>query len=100
MTERETVRPLEVDLPLPGQELVEVGLRELAAGLETVPALLVASFSSRLRGLGIPVPPHSIPGPELRLYLLLARTRADAHHHYNGLVQRMVSFAQAVECTR
>ena len=96
----ETGRPPEADLLLPGHELVEIGLRDLAAGLETAPALLVASFSTRLRGLGVPVPPHSISGPELRLYLLLAGTRADAHHHYNGLVQRLVSYAQAAECTR
>ena len=30
----------------------------------------------------------------------LAGSRPDAHHHYNGLVQRLVSFAQAAECTR
>lgn len=85
---------------MPGSELVEAGLRDLAGGRETVPALLVASFSTRLRELGLPVPRHSIPRPELRLYLRLARARPDAHHHYNGLVQRLVSFVQAAECTR
>jgi hypothetical protein len=85
---------------LPGSELVDAGLRDLADGRETIPALLVASFSTRLRRLGLPVPHHSIPRPELRLYVRLAQTRPDAHHHYNGLVQRLVSFVQAAECVR
>lgn len=85
---------------LPGSELVDAGLRDLADGRETVPALLVSSFSTRLRELGLPVPQDSIPHPELRLFQRLAQTRPDAHHHYNGLVQRLVSFVQAAECIR
>jgi hypothetical protein len=91
---------LAADPALPGAELVEAGLEDLAAGRESVCALLVASFSTRLRELGIPVPSHSIPDPELRLYLRLADERPDAHHHYNGLVRRLVSFVQAAECVR
>lgn len=83
---------------LPGSELVYAGLRDLADGRESVAALLVASFSTRLRALSLPVPRHSIPHPELRLYLRLAHERPDAHHHYNGLVLRLVSFAEAAEC--
>jgi hypothetical protein len=79
---------------------VDAGLRDLADGRETVSALLVASFSTRLRELGLAVPQHSIPRPELRLFQRLARERLDAHHHYNGLVRRLVSFVQAAECTR
>lgn len=88
------------ELDLPGHELVEAGLRDLAQGRETAPALLVASFATRLRRLGIDVPPHAIVEPELRLYRLLAAEREDAHAHYNGLVRRVVSFAAAAECAR
>lgn len=85
---------------LPGQELVESGLRDLAAGVESVPALLVASFSERLRELGYAVPPHTIADPALRLYRLIERERPDAHAYYNALNARLVSFAQAAECAR
>jgi hypothetical protein len=84
---------------LPGADLVEAGLRDLGAGVMSAPALLVASFSERLRGLDLPVPAHSIEDPEHRLYLLLAEQNAGAaHSRYNALVQRLVSFAQAREC--
>jgi hypothetical protein len=85
---------------LPGGELVAAGLCDLQEGRESVPALLVASFATRLRELGLSVPGGHVPSPELRLYLKLAAERPDAHHHYNGLVQRLVSFVQAAECTR
>ena len=88
------------DPTLPGAELVAVGLRDLREGRESTPALLVASFATRLRELGLAVPVTQVPSPELRLYLKLAEERPDAHHHYNGLVQRLVSFVQAAECTR
>jgi hypothetical protein len=85
---------------LPGSELVAAGLRDLSEGRETVAALLVASFATRLRELGLVVPHTQVSSPELRLYSKLAAERPDAHHHYNGLVQRLVSFVQAAECTR
>lgn len=88
------------DPALPGAELVAAGLRDLQEGRESTPALLVASFATRLRELGLSVPVTQVPSPELRLYLKLAEERLDAHHHYNGLVQRLVSFVQAAECTR
>ncbi len=85
---------------LPGQDLVEDGLRDLAAGVESIPALLIASFSQRLRELGYPVPAHAIVEPEVRLYRLIERERPDAHAYYNALNARLVSFAQATECVR
>lgn len=85
---------------LPGQDLVEAGLRDLAAGVESIPALLVASCSERLRALGYPVPPNTVTDPELRLYRLIERDRPDAHAYYNALTARLVSFAQAAECVR
>lgn len=82
---------------LPGGDLVEAGLRDLAAGVESTEALLVASFAPRLRRLGVDVPPHAVSDPEHRLYGLLAATSSDsAHGRYNALVRRMVSFARAL----
>jgi hypothetical protein len=84
---------------LPGGDLVEVGFNDLTRGVETPEALLVASFASRLRRLGLPVPPHTIAEPEHRLYRLLAAREPDAaHSRYNALIRRMVSFARALEC--
>ena len=85
---------------LPGWELVAPGLADLARHVESEPALLVASFSSRLRALGFHVPDRQIADPEIRLYRLIEATRPNAHAHYNALVRRMVSFAEAAECVR
>jgi hypothetical protein len=84
---------------LPGGDLVEEGLRDLAAGTESAASLLVAAFAARLRADGVPVPEHAIPDPEHRLYRLLAREDPDsAHGRYNALVRRVVSFAHALPC--
>jgi hypothetical protein len=83
---------------LPGAELVEAGLRDLAAGEETVESLLVSIGSPRLRRLGLAVPP-AFDDAETRLYLRLARDDEDsAHSRYNALVRRLVSFERALGC--
>jgi hypothetical protein len=82
---------------LPGGDLIECGLSDLAAGRETAEALLVAIGGPRLRALGFDVP--SIEAPEHRLYDLLAREDSDAaHSRYNALIRRLVSFERAAEC--
>lgn len=82
---------------LPGGDLVEAGLADLAAGRESDEALLVAAFAPRLRRLGVEVPPHEVGDPEHRLYERLARSGQDtAHSRYNALVRRLVSFARAL----
>ena len=84
---------------LPGGDLVEAGMRDLQKGVESANALLLASFATRLRRDGIPVPEHAIADPEHRLYELLAREDPDsAHGRYNALVRRLVSFARALPC--
>lgn len=84
---------------LPGGDLVQEGLADLARGLETMPALLVSIGAPRLRRIGLPVPEGVIASPERRLYDLLAESDSDsAHSRYNALVQRLVSFENAAEC--
>ena len=83
---------------LPGAELIAEGLRDLAAGRDTVPALLVMVGAPRLRTLGLPVPAGE-PGAEHRLYWRLAADDSlTAHSRYNALIRRLVSFERAAAC--
>jgi hypothetical protein len=90
-------RHLKAEPPLPGNELVEKGLSDLAQSVETIESLLVSIGSPRLRRLGFEV---STPfdDAEERLYLLLASDDPNgAHSRYNALVRRLVSFERAAE---
>jgi hypothetical protein len=85
---------------LPGRDLIEQGLDDLAAGTETAAALLVSIGAPRLGELGIRVV-NAIPASEHRLYALLSRTDPDsAHSRYNALIRRLVSFERALACAR
>jgi hypothetical protein len=85
---------------LPGHDLIEQGLADLAAGTETVAALLVSIGAPRLRQLGLEVV-EPIPGGEHRLYAFLSCTDSDsAHSRYNALIRRLVSFERALACAR
>lgn len=87
-----------IDPSLPGADLVEKGIADLARGVESTESLLVSSGRSRLRRAGVEVP-EGPANPERRLYELLARRDADgAHSRYNALIRRLVSFAHAAEC--
>ena len=84
---------------LPGYDLIECGLEDLARGSESVPALLVSIGAFRLRRLGLPVPERTIPSPEIRLYQKLQESDPDAaHSRYNALLRTLVSFERAAEC--
>ncbi len=81
---------------LPGGDLVAVGLRDLARGAQTVEALLVSVGASQLSQLGVAVE-NPLPDAEHRLYDALRRGGDEgAHARYNALVQRLVSFEQAL----
>jgi hypothetical protein len=82
---------------LPGEELIQRGLEDLAAGIESVESLLVSIGSPRLARLGLPVE-NAFPSPEHRLYGLLSAEDSDsAHSRYNALVRRLVSYERAEE---
>src|SRR4051812_4004039 len=90
------------DVMLPGQELVEQGLKDLAAGEMTECALLLLVASPRLRRLGIKVPDSTVASPvEHVLYDLLAKRYDNgAHSMYNSLLRRIDSFAHVLERER
>jgi hypothetical protein len=87
----------EVPIDLPGHELVNAGIVDLAARRETEASLIVAMAAPRLRALGLDVPSSVVEHPSHRLYELLSEQKDDAHSRYNALVRRMVSFARAAE---
>lgn len=88
----------EIPLDLPGRDLFDVGVRDLAAHRESEEALLVALAAPRLRAAGLDVPETACQSPSHRLYELLSeKNPADAHSRYNALVGRIVSFSRAVE---
>jgi len=90
------------DPSLPGEELVEQGLADLAQGRLTDCSLLVLIAAPRLRRLGIPIPDRPLPRPcEHELYARLdERLGPAAHSYYNSLIRRMVSYARSLERER
>ena len=89
-----------MDPSLPGADLVEQGLEDLRRGVESVPALLVAMASGRLRDLGFAVA-RDVPDAHLKLYELLAAELGDgAHSRFNALQRQLVSFIRAQACAR
>ncbi len=87
---------------LPGEELVQQGLAELAEGKLTDYALLVLIASPQLRRLGMSIPDVPLPAPaEHKLYERIEeRLGPGAHSYYNNLIRRIVSYARAREHVR
>lgn len=85
-----------MDDDLPGAEIIAQGHTDLALGLETIPALLVAIGAPRLRGL-VPVPDSLPDEPNLRLYRLLGAEVPDAHSAYNAWIRRLIRSERAAE---
>jgi len=89
----------EIDLRLPGAEVVVKGIDDLAQGIESHESLLVSIGAPRLRRLGLQIT-EPFPEPEHRLYELLRSEHGDAaHSRYNALVRRLVSFERAAGTT-
>ena len=87
-------------LGLPGGDIVDAGLADLATGEPTVASLLVSLAAPRLRREGVPVGAvHE--KPEERLYDLLAQSAGDlAHARYGAYLRRITSFADACRSAR
>jgi hypothetical protein len=89
-----------VSVGLPGGDVVDTGLADLAAGVASRASLLVSLAAARLRREGVPVG-RVEDDPEERLYALLCQSEGDlAHARYNALRQQMVSFANACRAAR
>jgi len=88
------------ELGLPGGEIVDAGLADLAAGETTAESLLVSLAAPRLRREGVPIGAvHA--NPEDRLYSLLSQTEGDlAHARYGAYLRQLVSFADACRVAR
>lgn len=83
---------------LPGGDLIEAGLHDLASRKLSDEALLVSIGRPRLVQLGLSVPAGP-DDPEHRLYDSLRGQFGDAAHgRYNALVRRLVSFERALAC--
>ena len=75
---------------LPGEDLIQQGIRDLVNGEETIPALLVAIGAPRLRRLGLAIPDKTPATPEHRLYQTLYRSEGDAAHgQYNAWIRSL-----------
>jgi len=87
------------DPELPGEELVQKGLSDLAQDRITDFSLLVLIAAPRLKRLGIQIPDRPFPKPyEHQLYARLdERLGAAAHSYYNSLIRRIVSYARGLE---
>ena len=87
-------------LGVPGGDIVDAGLADLAAGRVTPEALAVSLAAPRLRREGVPIGQVE-ENPEYRLYEILSRTEGDlAHARYNAWLERLVSFADACRLLR
>ncbi|MGH7651000.1 MAG: hypothetical protein ACREMS_04070 [Gemmatimonadaceae bacterium] len=84
---------------LPGAGRVREGLADLAAGRQTVPALLIEVARTRLTRAGLlrPSEQASRVDAELVLYRLLRTQKGDAYTRYNALLRELVSFENALE---
>lgn len=98
--------PLQIDTEiddLPGAPRLRQGLADLQAGKRTAEALLLAIWTTRLRGLGIPVPlsAKEIEDPNLALYAALGERydgpADDPYYQYNAWCREMNSFILALE---
>ncbi|HEX9699892.1 MAG TPA: hypothetical protein VGD06_10570 [Acidobacteriota bacterium] len=82
-------------LGIPGGDIIDTGLADLAAEKATRESLLVSLAAPRLRREGIPVG-ATLESPDERLYELLARTDPElAHARYGAYLRRVASFADA-----
>ena len=87
-------------LGLPGGDIVDAGLADLAADKATTESLLVSLAAPRLRREGVPIG-SVLEDPETRLYVLLSETEGDlAHARYQARLRQMVSFADACRFAR
>lgn len=78
--------------------MIVKGLDDIARGHRSIEAHLVAVAATKLRQLGLDVPPDLPPESELLLYRKLREDGVpDAYSQYNALLRELVSFGRALE---
>lgn len=85
---------------LPGEDLIEEGLKDLSENHASPAALLVLIGAPRLRRMGVRIPPQNkiLPQPEHVLYQMFqSENPKSAHSRYNALIRRLVSYERALE---
>jgi hypothetical protein len=86
---------------LPGGEIIDKGLADLAKGKETIEGLLVSLATPRLKREGVPLPRELFPDADMRLYRLLETKSGElAHTRYLAYLRQAVSFADACSDVR
>jgi hypothetical protein len=87
-------------LGLPGGDIVDAGLADLAAGKVSAESLAVSLAAPRLRREGVPIV-TTLPEPENRLFDLLSRASGElAHSRYCAYRQQLESFGDACGLVR
>jgi hypothetical protein len=88
------------ELGLPGGDIIDAGLADLARGTTSTQSLAVSLAAPRLRREGVPVG-TTLEDPDNRLYDLLASANSDlAHGRYLAWLQQLESFADACRFRR
>jgi hypothetical protein len=83
---------------LPGGALIQEGLADHRAGLQTIAACLVRIASPRLSRAGLIHPEATDDeGVELELYQLLSGEGGRAYSRYNSLLRELLSFEHALD---
>jgi len=84
---------------LPGAELIDQGLRDLARGLDSPAAAAIEIVAPRLRLIERSLPRQDFEQyPELVLYQRLVDGGVpDAFSTYNAILRQLMSFASALE---
>lgn len=84
---------------LPGAELIQQGIDDLAVGEESIPALVVAIGAHRLSEKLPVVKTENLPRrPERLLYrMLLDENPREAYGRYNAYLRRLSRFCRALE---
>lgn len=85
---------------LPGGELIDAGLADLAETRESPESLAVSLAAPRLEREGVPIG-DVLEDPERRLFRSLLQTEGElAHARYNAYLRQLVSFADACRHAR
>jgi hypothetical protein len=88
-------------LRLPGGEIIDRGIADALAGIDSPEALLLAVAAPRLRREGVSLPRSLADDPESRLYRALSEASPGlAHARYLAYLRQATSFADACRSRR